>query len=466
MLALALALRLLFLWLAGLDAPLVGDELAYQQIAENLASGQGFVQTNNPFFPGERLYAWQAPLYPTSLGLLYVVFGVNILNAKLLGILVSTSTVYIVYDLARRVFRTAGEGIHGAETAERIGLAAGLVAAIYPGLLTNAHLLLSETVFIFLLMLAFDLAAKGIATLKGGRRTWLWLGGAGILWGLATLTRGIVLYFIPLFALWIGFVVHREGKPSGRAVGLGLVFLIAALGVIAPWTYRNYTVFDRFVSVETKGGVNFWLGNSPFTPNAFIRNVWKVGVREPMLAALPPGEVERDRAAYQFALSYIRAEPLTFAARLPIKFADFWAFDRNLPDTAEATLRGAGWNSRVKLAADLLAVIVYMGIVLVGTVGLVFAPETSGVPPALWKLLLGGFILYYLSAHLVVFGDGRFHLPLIPVLILYTGWMTVMVRRIGYARGRVAAAGVLATILVMVWAREVATAVQILRAAG
>jgi hypothetical protein len=55
---------------------------------------------------------------------------------------------------------------------------------------------------------------------------------------------------------------------------------------------------------------------------------------------------------------------------------------------------------------------------------------------------------------------------LIPILILYAGWMTVMFGRIRYARGRVAAAGVLAAILVMVWVREVATAVQILRAAG
>ena len=51
-LALALLLRVVMLVLAGIHAPLAGDELAYDQIAANLAAGRGFVQNNNPFSPG------------------------------------------------------------------------------------------------------------------------------------------------------------------------------------------------------------------------------------------------------------------------------------------------------------------------------------------------------------------------------------------------------------------------------
>src|SRR5690349_15173397 len=104
LLVLALVLRLVLLVLAGIHAPLTGDELAYQQIAENFAAGRGLFQTNNPFFPGQVLYAWQAPLYPLLIGILYQIFGVNILLAKLFGILLSTATVYVMYDLARRTF--------------------------------------------------------------------------------------------------------------------------------------------------------------------------------------------------------------------------------------------------------------------------------------------------------------------------------------------------------------------------
>ncbi len=269
LLALALLLRGAFLLLAGVDAPLVGDELAYQQIAENVATGRGFVQNNNPFFPGQTLYAWQAPLYPLSLAALYSVFGANPFVGKLYGILVGVATVYVSYDLARRVFAN-----------ERIAWMAALFVAVYPGLLTSSHLLLSETLFTFLLVLAFDLlvAATTILTPSlslsergAGKRGWLVLTAAGAVWGAATLTRGITLYFILPLVAWFFIAL---GKDRWRAFPRALVFTLTALAVIAPWTLPNYTVFNQFVLLETKGGVNFWLGNSPFTPNDFIRNVW------------------------------------------------------------------------------------------------------------------------------------------------------------------------------------------------
>ena len=91
----ALLLRVVMLVLAGLHAPLAGDELAYDQIAANLAAGRGFVQNNNPFFPGQFLYAWQAPLYPLTLGLLYAHFSPAPLAGKVFGILIGILTVAI-----------------------------------------------------------------------------------------------------------------------------------------------------------------------------------------------------------------------------------------------------------------------------------------------------------------------------------------------------------------------------------
>ncbi len=448
LLLLAFALRVLFLFLAGVNAPPTGDELAYQQIAENLAAGNGFFQDNNPFFPGQVLYAWQAPLYPLSLAALYALTGPNLLLAKLFGILISTATVYLVYDLARVMFRGAAE--------RRIAFVAGLLTAIYPGFLTHAHLLLSETLFIFLMLLAFLLAARGLA--EPSKRVWWWLAGAGIAWGLATLTRGITLYFAPLFALWIGWMLWRANTKWGGAVIGALLFLVAALICIAPWSARNYSQFGQMVLLETKGGVNLWLGNNPYTPNDFIRNVWKVGIREPMLDPLPQDELERDRAAYALAMNYIRDHPVTFVARMPVKFADFWGFERNLPDIAQATVRGSGWNSLTKLAADVYATLMSMLVIALGVLGMTLAPNDR------WKLLLGGFTLYFLGVHLAIFGDGRFHLPLIPLLALYASWLLVQFRQTTFSRPRIVLAFGCLALLIFVWGREVGTALQILTA--
>jgi len=473
LLAFAFLLRVAFLFLAGVNAPLTGDEFAYQQIAENLAAGRGFFQTNNPFFPGQVLYAWQAPLYPLLLGALEKFVGGSVAAAKLFGILVSTATVYVVYDLTRRVFRAPlRENVAEEKRAHHIALAAGLLVAIYPGFLTLAHLLLSEGLFIFLVMLAFDFVARGVEAADARKRTG-WIVAAGVAWGLATLTRGLTLYFTPLLAVWLAWVVWRtrEHKAVGdhpshsletgagaplRAIGAAVLFVIVTGAVIAPWTARNYFQFGQLVLLETKGGVNLWLGNSPYTPYEFIRNVWKVGVREPILNELPQDELQRDRAAYTLALNYLRAEPFAALARVPSKFADFWGFERNLVDIAEATRAGGGWNSLPKIGADLFAAAVYIFVMVCGVAGFCYARDD------VWKLLFGAFIVYFVALHLLIFGDGRFHLPLIPLFAMYAAWLLIMRQRIAYTPTRTVIVAALVLLLSAVWARETWVACKIL----
>ncbi len=500
--ALALGLRLVFLALAGVNAPLVGDELAYQQIAANVAAGRGFAQNNNPFFPGQVLYAWQAPFYPLNLAALYLVSGPSPIIAKLFGILLGIATVYPTFDLARRVFSASPPTQVNQALAKggRGGIAffAALVVAVYPGLLTNAHLVLSETLFTFLLVLAFDLmaaaidaeaASSNLTNTSPGRgkgsvlsainrsigkffplstRGEILIAAAGVVWGAATLTRGIALYFVVPLAVWMvvlwldrtgvegqGIIHKARHLPAGLALRRPIIFAVAMVAVIAPWTIRNWFVFHEFVSLETKGGVNFWLGNSPYTPNDFIRNVWKVGVREPMLAALPADELARDRAGYAMGEEFITREPLEFIARMPVKFADFWGFERNLVDAAEATRNGkaGGWNSPAKIAADLVSDASYVILVLLSVVGLVLAENDR------WKLLLGGFIFYFVFVHMVVFGDGRFHIPLIPFLALYAAWFIANRASAGRwrsARGVIVLVGVM--VFAAVWLHEMAAA--------
>ena len=433
LIACSLALRATFLFLAGPRAALTGDELAYHQIATHFAAGEGLYQTNNPFFPGQVLHAWQAPLYPVLLGMLYAVVGPSVVAARVLGVLVSTVTVVLTYDLARRVFARGNErGV-----AEHMGLVAGGLVAVYPGLLTNAHLLLSETLFTTLVLGCFGAAARGLSAAEE-RDSRRWLAASAVCWGLATLARGITLYFTPFLAAWLGWCFwKREGEhiglrrpPPWRAAAAALSYCALTAALLAPYALRNWIVFGEFVPLETKGGVNLWLGNSPYTPRLAIRDVWKVGVREPMLKALPSEEVPRDRAAYALAIRYIRSEPLAFLARMPVKYADFWGFERNLVDTAETTSQGAGWRAPSKVAADLLAAVVYVFVMVVGVAGLCLAPGDR------WKVLLGGFVAYFVAVHLVIFGDGRFHLPLVPLLALYGAWLLVDLERDPRSRRR------------------------------
>jgi len=164
---------------------------------------------------------------------------------------------------------------------------------------------------------------------------------------------------------------------------------------------------------------------------------------------------------------------------VPYKFADFWGFERNLVDIAEATTRGQGWNSVSKIGADLLGMVGYVLLALAGAAGFLFSPDRNLNAPGTtergnmmtrWKILLGGFTLYFIALHLVIFGDGRFHLPLIPLLAIYAGWLVVALvqwrtdtlqRQVTVTRFGLFA--LITLIFVVVWAHEGLAAAAVLQ---
>ena len=92
---------------------------------------------------------------------------------------------------------------------------------------------------------------------------------AGLLFGLAVLTRETVLYFLPLAALWLAW--RRPGGGRRAAVLLG-----TALLVILPWTLRNWMVFRTLVPVSTAGALNLWQGNTHLTRQEVYEEYWAV----------------------------------------------------------------------------------------------------------------------------------------------------------------------------------------------
>jgi hypothetical protein len=81
----------------------------------------------------------------------------------------------------------------------------------------------------------------------------------GLLIGLAALTRAEALLLLPLLALPLAW--RGEGA---RVKLLGASCLVALL-VVAPWTVRNWSAFDRPVLVSTNDGVTLAGANCPAT---------------------------------------------------------------------------------------------------------------------------------------------------------------------------------------------------------
>ena len=131
--------------------------------------------------------------------------------------------------------------------------------------------------------------------------------GAGLLWGLAILTRETVLYFVPLAALWLAW-----RRPGGlKRAGL---FVCAALVVVVPWTVRNWYVFDAFVPVSTAGALNLWQGNTRLSREQVYEEYWAVRGR------IAKYEHARSRAIE----AILERQPLWIFEKLRSELPEFW----------------------------------------------------------------------------------------------------------------------------------------------
>ena len=185
---------------------------------------------------------------------------------------------------------------------EKVGLAAGALAAFYPELVWYCAHFWSEIVFVTLLWWAFErlLASEGGDTRAAAM--------AGVLWGLAALTRETVLFFVPLVCLWLA-----RGRESGRR--RAAVFLLATAAVIAPWTARNLVVTGAFVPVATRGSFNLWLANT--------LRPWEEVYRE--YQAIEGGPIAQERHARREAMkAVLDRQPRWLLDKLVHETKAFW----------------------------------------------------------------------------------------------------------------------------------------------
>lgn len=209
------------------------DAADYQRIAVVLSETGAYPPTTyaEPGSPS----AFRPPAYPYALAATKVVAGEGFTAGRLLGALLGTLSVLLVFLIARELW------------SRRIALVAAALAAAFPPLLFADTALLSEVLFTPC-MLGMAWAALRAGRSPQARR---WLLAAGALTGLAMLTRSsAVALLLPLaVAAW------RTSRHDRRAAaGSVALALLAAAVVVAPWTIRNAIVFDAFVPVSTQSG--------------------------------------------------------------------------------------------------------------------------------------------------------------------------------------------------------------------
>ena len=299
------------LWLA--DTVPYTDYAYYDMAGAKVADDPGF------FFDASQVeyygkFGWWPPLYPFFVGGLYALFGANhrlvVFAQVVLGVLVC----WLVFRLGRRL------------GGESTGLVAAALVAVDPTYVFATNLLASENLFVLWLALGLLLVTR--SELNRGT-----LAGAGVLFGVAALTRATGLVLPAITVPWL-----RPRLPSRIAWLRASAWLLGACAItIAPWTLRNAIVVGSPALVCFGGGLNFYFGH----------NDAGIGYRD--LSTTPMAELRTqadiDREGYRRGLAHIGADPLGVVIRSGKKVVDLFGVPRYAPHDNTAILLPDGWRS-------------------------------------------------------------------------------------------------------------------------
>jgi len=397
MFAVAVGLRVAYVGLAqGPHARPYSDPADYDAIAWNLAQGLGFSLDGTA---GPYPTAFRPPALPWLVSLLYRVVGHDYFAALLL--------VAVLGGLLPLLLAAFGPRMFGSST----GRLAGWLATAHPLLVLFSGYLLTEIPFCVTLVLALLLTAEWVKTPRPGRAF-----GAGIAWGIATLTRPTALALPALAAAWAWLPLGLNVPARGRLHQVAMLLLGVAL-TVGPWTLRNAVELHAFVPVTTGAGQALLDSNNPA---AWEDPALRGGAEGTLRTALIQGEyrglpeTEVDRRARARALAFLRARVADWPAAAAAKLARFWRL------RAEGGGTGA-WQSagtplaRLLRALDPLLVwsLAVLPLALWGAAVALRGPRRWFQSLGLWV------ILYFTALSVVFFGSLRMRLPVEPLVVLF-----------------------------------------------
>ncbi len=379
----------------GLD-----DMFQYDMLGRSLASGNGFRWyalsdfnllrrlipldlSGIEYDPRGVLTSFRAPLYPAFLALIYAVVGIGegrFFATRLVQSFLAAFLPLLTWALGRRLFD------------ERVARRAAWIVALYPMLIAFPLALATENLFFLLVTLSVLLLVQ-----LEQRPSWLGAVALGLTFGLAALTRSVVLLMAAAALLWLIF----ERRLLRHAVLAGLILGLTIL----PWMVRNSWLHHRITGLETSLGYNLYVGYHPQSNGTFT-----FGPSLDLLTIVD--DAERDRLGTQQALGFIRQNParalfLVFR-RLGHFFDPEWrAFTYFYANGILGPLPPI-----ILILIYLLLALPWMSLAVGGIWGWAFLHDAAE------KRLFAYLFLGYLLPHILILSEERFHLTLVPLFSL------------------------------------------------
>jgi hypothetical protein len=401
-LAVALGLRLGHLAVVArppwLDVPAVftdSDMHTYWQWAHTILAGDWWGrETYHPYFawmktlaPLQTWHRWwggkeifqEAPLYPYGLAGLLGISNRSLPFVLFVQLSIGAGQCLIAFSLGRRLFD------------RRAGLVAAAITACYGPFVFHQAVLLRD--WLPPVLEPLGVLALLRARSSGRSRDWAM---AGVVLGLALLTRETVLVFIVVAAAWV--VIEQRVAPR-QAVLSTAVLLAGLLLCVSPLVVRNVVVGAPALAVSNRAPEGIVLGNAA--------DARPIGLRHPdSLKPILEAAGGRLSAVVRGTLDTYHGDWTRFVRLQAVKL-------RALADPVEVP-NNVNFYHGVDISPALALTLRYGLILPLGIAGL-------AVSAGVWRrhVLL---ILYAASTVLSLMSTlilGRLRLVLVPVLILY-----------------------------------------------
>jgi len=360
-------------------APESYDEARYVFYAESIRAGRGM------HAPGyeDRPTAYVMPALP----LLFAAIGADsLVRLRLLQLILSALVAVVTFELGRRLYESTA-----------LGWVAVLLLLANLGWVLQPLYLLTEPLFTLLLALT-------VLILIYYPQRWRGLSIAGVLLGLAWLTRGALIGSMALIFLFLWWRVGFR-----KMVFTGLVMSL----VIAPWIIRNYAAFGAFLATSTQSG-NVVAGAYN---DEIYQNPWGDGWINPTFLdeGLDPA-ILNDEVAYT---NYQVSKGREWIFNNPQKLPKLWA--------AHVFGFVRPWFKIARTDIEFLYVIVSWWVAAgLLAVGGGYALRTRNIPLLLMLVVIGGGF----ATGLIFFAIPRYRLPYAPYFaLLQTAGVWVLLRK-------------------------------------
>jgi hypothetical protein len=317
---------------------------------------------------------------------------------------------------------------------EVVALLAAGIAAVYGYFVLYAARPVTETFYIVGLLWSLERALALAERPSFGRSAVL-----GLALGVTTLLRQSILPWVPVLFVWLLWRRWRDpstglGMTAMRTVPPLILAGVVLVACIAPFTIRNYLVYDEFLLLNSNAGYAMYSAQHPMHGTDF--QAFEAAPLPEDLRGEGLNEAAWDKALMRRGIGFVLAEPGRYLRLCLSRVADYFEF---WPTADSSLLYNVG---RLTSFTLFLPFMVYGIVLAVRRTAAVDRTAIAHPPTSIVRVstspiaLLLLFMTFYSLLHILTWAMTRYRLPVDALGIIFAAVGIVdLAERTGLASG-------------------------------